>query len=86
MYTDILPAFDRMACLHRRKKTPFAERFKEYLVQPRTGRRFDEFYIDRSIDMDREASRRDGLIGLLAQIVRKLRQRLRNRVGRGVTR
>lgn len=65
MHTDVLSAFNRMSRLHRWKESPFTQRFEQDLIEARVGGRLDEFDIDRAVNMNGEAGRRDGLIRLV---------------------
>lgn len=65
MHADVLSAFDRMPSLHRRKESPFTERFEQDLIEARIGGWLDEFDIDRAVNVNGETSGRDGLIRLV---------------------
>ena len=65
MYADVLSAFDWMPSLHRRKESPFTERFEQDLIEARIGGWLDEFDIDRAVNVNGETSDRDGLIRLV---------------------
>ena len=65
MYADVLSAFDWMPSLHRRKESPFTERFQQDLIEARIGGWLDEFDIDRAVNVNGEAGGRDSLIRLV---------------------
>lgn len=69
MHANVLLAFNGMAILQGRKKTPLMKCFEENLIEAWAGCRFDEFDVGRAVCMDHETGGCHGLVRLFTQII-----------------